>query len=81
MVEQRQMLQSLLVDRFRLQYRRETRDGPVYLLVRGKKPLKMTDAKDKNGFSWSGGLGGGMVDGDGMAGENESMDDLARRLG
>jgi Protein of unknown function (DUF3738) len=34
--EQRRMLQSLLAERFRLEYRRESREGPVYLLVKGK---------------------------------------------
>ena len=33
--EQRQMLQALLTDRFRLKYRRETKEGPVYVLVKG----------------------------------------------
>jgi uncharacterized protein (TIGR03435 family) len=78
--EQREMLQSLLVERFHLQYRRETRDGPVYVLARGNKPLKMTDSKDKNEYPWAGGPGGGMLMGDGLKGINESMDDLARRL-
>jgi uncharacterized protein (TIGR03435 family) len=78
--EQRQMLQSLLMDRFQLQYHRETRQGPVYLLVRGKKPLRMEDSKDKDGYPWSGGLGGGAIVGDGLAGTNESMADLAWRL-
>lgn len=78
--EQREMLQSLLVERFHLQIRRETRDGPVYVLSRGNKPLKMTDSKDKNEFPWAGGPGGGMLMGDGLKGVNESMDDLAWRL-
>ena len=37
--EQRQMLQALLHDRFGLQCHFETRDGEVYLLTRGTKPL------------------------------------------
>ena len=32
MNEQRQMLQSLLIERFQLKYHRETREGPVYVL-------------------------------------------------
>lgn len=78
--EQRQMLQSLLADRFQVKYRRETREGPVYLLVKGNKPLKLTDSKDKNEYPWAGGLGGGAIMGDGLAGINDSMEDLARRL-
>jgi uncharacterized protein (TIGR03435 family) len=72
--EQRRMLQSLLVGRFQLQYHRDTRDGPVYLLVKGNKPLKMTDSKDKGEFPWS------RVTGEGLVGINESMIDLAWRL-
>jgi len=78
--EQRQMLQSLLTDRFKVKYRRETREGPVYLLVKGNKPLKLTDSKDKNEYPWAGGIGGGAIRGDGLAGINESMEDLAQRL-
>ncbi len=35
--EQRQMLQALLAERFQLKYHRETREGPVYLLVKGTR--------------------------------------------
>ncbi|HLK62508.1 MAG TPA: TIGR03435 family protein [Bryobacteraceae bacterium] len=78
--EQREMLQSLLIERFQLKYRRETREGPVYLLLKGNRPLKMEDSKDKNEYPWSGGLRGGMLMGDGIKGINESMPDLAQRL-
>uniref|UniRef100_Q029G9 Peptidase M56, BlaR1 n=1 Tax=Solibacter usitatus (strain Ellin6076) TaxID=234267 RepID=Q029G9_SOLUE len=78
--EQRQMLQSLLVGRFGLKYHRETREGPVYLLVKGNKALKLVDSKDKNRYPWAGGIRGGMITGDGLAGINESMEDLAKRL-
>jgi uncharacterized protein (TIGR03435 family) len=78
--EQRQMLQSLLVERFQLKYRRETREGPVYLLVKGNKALKLVDSKDKNAYPWAGGIHGGMIMGDGLAGTNDSMGDLAKRL-
>jgi len=78
--EQRQMLQTLLVERFHLAYHRDVREGPIYLLVKTNKPLKMTDAKEKNAYPWSGGLGGGMIMGDGLAGINEDMPDLAQRL-
>jgi uncharacterized protein (TIGR03435 family) len=79
--EQRQMLQSLLAERFHLNYHRESREGPVYLLVKTNKPLKMAEPQEKNAFPWSGSPAGGMITGDGLAGVNESMADLARRLG
>ncbi len=79
--EQRQMLQSLLAERFQLKYHREPREGAVYLLERGSKPLKWTDSRDKNEFPWAGSIAGGALSGAGLAGINESMDDLAKRLG
>jgi uncharacterized protein (TIGR03435 family) len=78
--EQRRMLQSMLAERFDLRYRQDTTEGPVYLLTRNGKALKMADAKDKKAFPWSGGPSGGMIMGDGLRGINESMSDLARRL-
>jgi len=78
--EQRQMLQTLLVDRFQLKYHHETKDGPVYLLIRGSKDLKLQDAKNKGDFHWAGSLEGAAISGDGLAGQNESMEDLANRL-
>jgi uncharacterized protein (TIGR03435 family) len=78
--EQRQMLQSLLVERFQVKYHRETREGPVYLLVTRNKALKLVDSKDKSAYPWAGSLGGGGISGDGLAGINESMEDLAKRL-
>jgi len=74
------MLQALLVERFGLKFHRESREGPVFLLLRGSRALKLVDAKDKQAYPWSGGLGGGGITGDGMAGTNESMEDLAKRL-
>jgi uncharacterized protein (TIGR03435 family) len=74
------MLQSLLAERFQVKYHRETREGPVYLLVRSNKALKLVDSKDKSAYPWAGGLGGGGILRDGLAGRNESMEDLAKRL-
>jgi uncharacterized protein (TIGR03435 family) len=45
--EQRQMLQSLLIDRFGLKYHYDTKPGPVYLLLRGTGQLHLQPAKDK----------------------------------
>jgi uncharacterized protein (TIGR03435 family) len=74
------MLQSLLIERFQLKYHPETREGPVYLLVKGHNALKLVDSKDKNAYPWAGGIRGGMIVGDGLAGINDSMGDLAKRL-
>ncbi len=78
--EQRQMLQTLLVERFQLRFHRETREGPVYLLVKGNKEPRLREAKDKGEFPWAGSLGGGALSGDGIAGKNISMPQLATRL-
>jgi uncharacterized protein (TIGR03435 family) len=79
--EQREMLQALLMDRFQLQFHRETRQGPVYLLTLGKGALKLTEVKDKGDFEWVGSAhGGGAINGDGLAGKNISMPVLAQRL-
>jgi uncharacterized protein (TIGR03435 family) len=79
--EQRQMLQALLVERFHLKYRLETKEGPVYLLTKTNKELKLQDPKDKDAYPWVGNPGGGAVGGDGIAGINASMTLLAARLG
>jgi uncharacterized protein (TIGR03435 family) len=60
----RQMLQALLIDRFQLRFHRETKTGPVLLLVKSGKPIllhanKMVDGKDPHpdGFAqvgWAG---------------------------
>jgi uncharacterized protein (TIGR03435 family) len=80
LMDQRLMLRSLLVERFHLKYHRESREAPVFLMTLSGKPLKLTDAKVKSDFPWAGGLGGGMLSGDGMKGESETMPDLAKRL-
>ncbi len=74
---QREMLQALLMDRFQLRFHRETRQGPVYLLTLGKGALKLNEVKDKGEFEWVGGLKGGGINCDGMAGKNISMPVLA----
>jgi uncharacterized protein (TIGR03435 family) len=57
--EQRQMLQSLLADRFQLRFHREKRGGPVYLLVRGKNELQLQEPKNKGAYPWAGSNAGG----------------------
>jgi uncharacterized protein (TIGR03435 family) len=78
--EEREMLQSLLADRFHLAVHRENKEGAVYVLSRGPGDLKLTPPKDKNEFPWAGGIGGGLPDGDGIHGMNISMPELAARL-
>jgi uncharacterized protein (TIGR03435 family) len=78
--EQREMLQALLIDRFSLQFHRETREGPVYLLTLGRGALKLKEVKDQGEFEWVGSLQGAAVDGDGLAGKNISMAVLGQRL-
>lgn len=78
--EQRQMLQSLLIDRFQFKYHRETKKGSVYLLTRGNKALKLQAPRDKNAYSWAGSIGGGAPDVDGLRGTNISMPQLAIRI-
>jgi uncharacterized protein (TIGR03435 family) len=78
--EQRQMLQSLLADRFQLRWRVEKRDGPVYILKRGKNALKLQDSKNKSAYHWAGSNAGGAPNGDGLAGVNISMPEFTERL-
>jgi uncharacterized protein (TIGR03435 family) len=78
--EQRQMLQTLLVDRFQLKYHIATKEGSVYLLVRGKNDLKLKDAKNKDEFPWAGSAPGGAPFANGIVGENISMAQLVKRL-
>jgi uncharacterized protein (TIGR03435 family) len=72
--EQRQMVQTLLADRFQLKSHRDTKQGTVYLLVRGSKPLRLNEPKVKSDFEFAGFANGG------MAGESVSMPTLASRL-
>jgi uncharacterized protein (TIGR03435 family) len=72
--EQRQMVQSLLIDRFQLRFHREHKTGPVYLLVRGSGELKLHAPKDKDDSPVAG------LASDGLVGQNASMTLLAARL-
>jgi uncharacterized protein (TIGR03435 family) len=78
--EQREMLQTLLMERFHMKFRRETSEGPVYLLTRTNKKLKLEEAKDKDAPSFVGGPVNGMIVGNGIGGQNISMPELAKRL-
>ena len=79
--EQRQMLRSLLRDRFGLQYHFETKEGEVYLLTRGSKPLQFVPPEKPDGASYAVVFmrQGGIVDGEAQ-GTNTTVDYLATRL-
>jgi uncharacterized protein (TIGR03435 family) len=72
--EQRQMLLTLLVERFQFAYHRETRQGLVYFLARTNKKLKMEETKKGDVLPWISGPETG------IAGGNVSMALFARRL-
>lgn len=78
--EQRLMLQSLLRDRFAFKYHLETKEGEVYFLTRGSKPLQLKPPKDPNSdpraivLIRSTGIDGDAV------GNNTTTDYLAQRL-
>lgn len=78
--EQRQMLRTLLGERFQLKYHREQREGTVYFLVKTNKKLKLDPAKDKNAYPWAGAAQGGAFGATGLAGTNITMAQFASRL-
>jgi uncharacterized protein (TIGR03435 family) len=49
----RQMLQALLIDRFQLKFRKESRTGTVYLLKRSNKELRLQPAEVQDSSSMS----------------------------
>lgn len=78
--EQRQMLQSLLAERFGLKFHMIEKAGSVYILTKGGGPLQLHSTKDPSEPPWVGGNLGGMINGDGIAGMNISMPLLCIRL-
>jgi uncharacterized protein (TIGR03435 family) len=79
--EQRQMLQALLMDRFRLGSYRETRTDTVYILKRSDQPLKLVLPLHPWEAHSVGGAGGGSIGGaTGIAGKSISMHELATRI-
>jgi len=70
--EQREMLQSLLMERFGLKFHRESKIGAVYVLTRGSGELKLHAPKDSSPGVW--------LASDGLVGQNASMLLLAVRL-
>jgi len=73
--EQRQMIQSLLIDRFQLKYHREHRIGPVYELTKGSGKLRLNPPKDATAASRV------LFLDEGLMGQNATMTLLAARLG
>jgi uncharacterized protein (TIGR03435 family) len=65
LIENRHLLQTLLADRFKLAFHRETRELPMFALVIGKNGLKLHEAKPDdtypNGIKDLGGRGHGDV--------------------
>lgn len=55
----REMLQALLIDRFKLKVHCETKSGAISILVRNSKPLKLTPAKNTHTQWEISQLGGG----------------------
>ena len=77
--EERRMLQSLLMDRFQLKSHRESKEGPVYILMKGNNALKLKSPQDEDAFPWVGGESG-PLSGSGFRGTNISMAQLSARL-
>ncbi len=93
--ELRQMLQTLLADRFQLKVHRETREMPVYAMVVGKNGLKLSEApKDRDcgdqarhdhrfelgATSLSGQCHGFVPDNGALTGRSVDMSDFAEML-
>lgn len=75
----RQMLQALLIDRFQLKFRRETREGAVYLLERTGKTLQLHASQVARSSVYpSGDIGA--VSGRGWMLHDTSMPELANYL-
>ncbi len=80
------MIQSLLIDRFRLKYHHETRQVPAYLLVIAKNGPKIHQAKSgdtyPHGLHFPDGSGAGImrVDGNELTGQAVTIGILVARL-
>jgi uncharacterized protein (TIGR03435 family) len=78
---QRQMLQSLLIERFRIAAHRETRSDTVFVLQKGDQPLKLVPPLHPNETHWAGGPSGGPIGSTpGLSGRNITLPELAARL-
>jgi uncharacterized protein (TIGR03435 family) len=81
-IEQRLMLQSLLRDRFGFKSHMVTKDGTIYLLTRGSKPLQLRPPEDATADPRAIVIlsPGGIIDGEAL-GTNTTTDYLAQMLG
>ena len=77
--EMKQMLQSLLAERFQLQFHRETREGPVYVLLVGKTGSRLQPAPESNNSGIDSGRSGDTGKST-MKGTNVTMAELAASL-
>jgi uncharacterized protein (TIGR03435 family) len=79
--EQRLLLQSLLRDRFGFRFHPESKEGEVYILTRGRKPLQLSPPKDPTADPRAIVMMrmGGIVDGEAV-GINTTTQYLAERL-
>ncbi len=77
--EQRQMLLALLVDRFHLEFHRESKEGVVYLLTKGPKEPKFGPPQHPETRMYFAGLLGGRDDGT-VSGGNATMEFIAQQL-
>jgi uncharacterized protein (TIGR03435 family) len=76
--EQRQMLLALLMDRFQLKFHRESKEGVVYVLTKGRAEPKFEPPKHPEYRMFFAGLLGG---GDGtVSGGNATMEFIASQL-
>jgi len=74
----REMLQTLLIERFQLKFHRETKPGTVYLLQQDGKTLRLKTTKATAGSPYSGNIGAAA--GRGWTIHDTSMAQLAQHL-
>jgi len=74
----REMLQTLLIDRFQLKFHWETKSGTVYLLQQDDKTLRLKTTKAMAGSPYSGNIGAAA--GRGWTIHDTSMAQLAKHL-
>ena len=79
--QQKLMLQKLLADRFELKVHHEQRPGQIFVLKKRKDSTSLRATSDSSQPPWVGSIAGGAINGDGIKGENITMDLLSQRLG